>query len=282
MRAYIIAVFFAIVVVAVAHEQEGKVDAHEEVVAHLKREIAERDVKLDARAVATKKIADREATGMGEAYDSDTTTVIQHTNGKISVTATTACNSLTIAPQHTMHKCSRVIQAHNQCTQGANTPAGFWDYTDSIVWIACGDVSWNDAIAKYSKWQLWNWGHTADISLVGSRANWDGIPGSTGNFMVFNIIGKQSGSDVECKLEAGVKLLLCNSQAADWSCTCSGSELIKVEQGAKMVDGTAAACGEWFGGATTMFNMLLANVRNTWLTQNPVTKKCLLNTLNPN
>jgi hypothetical protein len=242
---------------------------------------AEAKVMINAGEAAHTAAADREATDtLGEASGYDVPNTNQH-GGGITIANPTLCNDFVQSTTNRMAKCTFANGPHADCTQASNLPSGFYDYTDQASVVACGFTMWNDAIKGYSKWPLWKWGHTADIIFKGREANWDGVLNPSGNYLVFTIKGKYNGNAEECELEAGVKILLCNSKDANGNCNCADSALIKMEQGAKIVKPSGrsdadnkAKCGLWFLGASTMFNMMVAHLRQGGLASNPVTKSC--------
>merc|ERR1712046_108639 len=138
------------------------------------------------------------------------------------------------------------------CTQSAVKPTGYWDYSDEIAGLVCGLSIWEDALNLYTKYQLWRWGHSAEFSLKSRTTGWDS---RSGDFMVISISGTAKDSSVQCELEAGVQIMLCNSYFTNHTCNCQhngvAGPLILLEQGAKLVNGTQAACGDWFIRAST-------------------------------
>jgi len=194
------------------------------------------------------------------------------TSDRISMTRSAACDTYTA--------CDAWVQAPSGCTQSDTTPAGYWDFTDSLSALVCGNQNWKSAFAMYSRYVLWEIGHKADIHLKNRIASWNG---RRGDFMVISMTGTPEGAESEqCEMEAGIQMQLCNNYTADWTCSCQlngqAGPLILLEQGAKLISGRQAACGRWFIGASTAIGMLASNMRAITLQINPVMKRCVLNT----
>merc|ERR1711988_1233387 len=154
-------------------------------------------------------------------------------------------------------KCEPVFTSGSVCRKSSDVPQGYHDYTDAVSWPFCGDGTWQKVIMEYGATVLTNKGHSAEFSLVGREDNWDYRNGS---YMVIKAHGTSAGSDVQCEMEAGIKLFMCNQAASNWTCTCEHNgenSLIILDQAARITtpeDATKAktSCGRWFLAASTV------------------------------
>jgi len=230
--------------------------------------------KARNRALEQNRGSEHKADHMGEELKTGAGGVIPGTSmagtniDLISVTRSDLCDTYTNSGGTAF--CHPMNEADSDCTQSNLTPAGYWDFTDYVTGLVCDADNWEDAISKYTAYQLWKWGHSADFSLKNR----------TTGFVVISVTGTALGSSVQCELEADVKMMLCNSYASNWTCSCQfngqAGPLILLEQGAKLISGTQEACGVWFVGASTAVTMLVGNMRSVTLQHNPVTQRCLL------
>jgi len=169
----------------------------------------------------------------------------------------------------------------SDCTQASDTASGYWDYTDAVAGIACGSwFNWGlGGILMHGGVSILGYGMNVHFEYQGRVTNW---ADKTGTFAVIKVSGKprpgtqypERTGTVNCQMESGVKLWVCNQAAADGSSGCPNGEIIHLDSGHRLITPTNNAqakqhCGEWFSAVSTTMSQVIGDMRLNILRNNP-------------
>jgi hypothetical protein len=206
--------------------------------------------------------------------------------GILTNTRTAACaaKTVSIVPtgtplQHVYGKslCAGESDQDADCAQDPNIAAGYWDFTDYVLGTVCGSwMPWGmEAFEKFGFLSITGLGNSADFSYEGRVTDW---AGKSGDFTVIKITGKPLLGTVDCQMESGMQLWVCNQAAADGSCGCTNKEIVKMDAGHRLITPTNKAqakqhCGAWFTAVQTVVGQVFAQLRFEVMNGNPKASK---------